>query len=157
MKKMHLIILFSLFFFFVAQAQFNVCPNGNYNMGIIYSHAVGDEVYWASRRDVTGTIVTADGGNTWTVNSFVDPRAFPVYCIHAFDANTAFITASTIYKTTDRGTTWTPAAGVFTNSASFPNTIHFFDQNNEDNAWAQSFHFHLICLNQHLAPLEEFL
>ena len=97
MKKMHLIILFSLFFFFVAQAQFNVCPNGNYNMGIIYSHAVGDEVYWASRRDVTGTIVTADGGNTWTVNSFVDPRAFPVYCIHAFDANTAFITASTIY------------------------------------------------------------
>ena len=38
--------------------------------------------------------------------------------------------ASTIYKTTDRGTTWTPATGVFTNASSFPNTIHFFDQNN---------------------------
>ncbi|MDZ7623614.1 MAG: hypothetical protein U5J96_04085 [Ignavibacteriaceae bacterium] len=36
-----------------------------------------------------------------------------------------------IYKTTDRGTTWTVASGVFLqNSASFPNTIHFFDQNN---------------------------
>ena len=54
----------------------------------------------------------------------------PVYWIHAFNADTAFVVASTIYKTTDRGTTWTPATGVFANATSFPNTIHFFDQNN---------------------------
>ena len=84
----------------------------------------------ASRRDVTGTIVTTDGGNTWTQSSFTDPKAMPVYCIHAFNADVAFVTSSTIYKTTNRGTTWTPATGIFTNSASFPNTIHFFDQNN---------------------------
>ena len=83
-----------------------------------------------ARRDVTGTIVTTDGGDTWTLSSFTDPKAFPVQCLHAFDANTAFVVASTIYKTTDRGTTWAPVSGVFTNSASFPNTIHFFDQNN---------------------------
>ncbi len=99
-------------------------------MGVVYAYAVDDQVYWASRRDVTGTIVTTDGGNTWTQSNFTDPKAFPVYCIHAFNADVAFVTASTIYKTTNRGTTWTAATGVFTNSASFPNTIHFFDQNN---------------------------
>jgi hypothetical protein len=111
-------------------AQFNICPTGSYTRGEVYAHAVNDQIYWASRRDVTGTIVTTDGGSTWTQCSFTDPKAFPVQCIHAFDANTAFVTASTIYKTTNRGTTWTPATGVFTNSASYPNTIHFFDQNN---------------------------
>ena len=126
-------LLLSFLFLFVqlsVQAQFNVCPTGSYNCGVVYAHAVDDQVYWGSRRDVTGTIVTTDGGNTWTQSSFTDPKAIPVYCIHAFDANIAFVTASTIYKTTNRGTTWTPATGVFTNSASYPNTIHFFDQNN---------------------------
>jgi hypothetical protein len=130
MKRLYLIILFVIIAQAGIQAQFNVCPHGTYNMGIIYSHAIGDEVYWASRRDVTGTIVTTDGGNTWTLGSFVDPKAFPVYCIHAFNADTAFVVASTIYKTTDRGTTWAAATGIFNNSSSFPNTIHFFDQNN---------------------------
>jgi photosystem II stability/assembly factor-like uncharacterized protein len=130
MKKLHLIILFFIFFYVVAQAQFNICPMGSYTYGVGPVHAVDDQVFWASRNDATGTIVTTDGGNTWAQSSFTDPKAFPVYCIHAFDANTAFVTASTIYKTTNRGTTWTPAPGVFTNSTSFPNTIHFFDQNN---------------------------
>ena len=129
-KKFYLIIFVLLFFQVVVIAQFNVCPHGSYNMGVIYSYAVDDEVYWASRRDVTGTIVTSDGGNTWTTSNFTDPKAFPVYCIHAFNADVAFVTASTIYKTTDRGTTWTAATGVYNNASSFPNTIHFFDQNN---------------------------
>jgi len=126
-------LLLSLLFLFVqlsVQAQFNICPHGTYNMGVIYSYAVDEQVFWASRRDVTGTIVTTDVGNTWTLGSFTDPKGYPVMCIHAFDANTAFVTASTIYKTTDRGTTWTAATGVFNNASSFVNTIHFFDQNN---------------------------
>ena len=128
MKKFYLIIFTVLFFQLSVLAQFNVCPSGTYTRGVVYAHAVDDQIYWASRRDVTGTVVTTDGGNTWTVSSFSDPA--PVYCIHAFNADTAFVVASTIYKTTDRGTAWTPISGVFTNSASFPNTIHFFDQNN---------------------------
>jgi photosystem II stability/assembly factor-like uncharacterized protein len=128
MKKYFLIVFTFLFVQLNVLAQFNVCPHGTYNKGIVYSYAVDDQIYWASRRDVTGTIVTTDGGNTWTVSSFSDPA--PVYCIHAFNADTAFVIASTIYKTTDRGTTWTPVTGVFTNGASFPNTIHFFDQDN---------------------------
>jgi photosystem II stability/assembly factor-like uncharacterized protein len=130
MKKFYSIIVVFLFIHLSVQAQFNVCPHGTYNMGTVYSYAVDDQVYWASRRDVTGTTVTADGGNTWTTSSFTDPKAYPVYCIHAFNADVAFVTASTIYKTTDRGTTWTAVSGAFTNSASFPNTIHFFDENN---------------------------
>jgi len=130
MKRSYSIIFVFLVVQLSVQAQFNICPSGAYTRGEVYSHAVNDQIYWASRRDVTGTIVTTDGGSTWTINSFTDPKGFLVYCINAFDANTAFITASTIYKTTNRGTTWTPATGVFTNSASYPNTIHFFDQNN---------------------------
>ena len=130
MKRLYSIIFAFLLFNLSAQAQFITCPTGTYTRGEVYAHAVNDQIYWASRRDVTGTIVTTDGGNTWTLSSFTDPRNFPVYCIHAFNANTAFVVASTIYKTTDRGNTWTPATGLYTNSASFPNTIHFFDQNN---------------------------
>jgi hypothetical protein len=129
-KKCYSIIFVFLFVQLSVQAQFNVCPHGTYNMGVMYSYALDDQVYWASRRDVTGTIVTTDGGNTWTTSSFTDPKAFPVYCIHAFNADVAFVTASTIYKTTNRGTTWNAANGVYNNASSFPNTIHFFDQNN---------------------------
>jgi hypothetical protein len=132
MKKSYLIIIAFLFVLLQTgtQAQFNICPQGSYDKGVIYICAVNDQIFWASRRDVTGTIVTTDGGNTWTVSSFTDPQNKPVYCIHAFNADTAFVVASTIYKTTDRGTTWTAATGVYNNAASFPNTIHFFDQNN---------------------------
>jgi photosystem II stability/assembly factor-like uncharacterized protein len=129
MKSFLLSLLF-LFVQLIIYAQFNVCPTGSYTRGEVFAHAVDDQIYWASRRDIAGTIVTTDGGNTWTSGSFTDPRNFGVSCIHAFDANTAFLVASTIFKTTDRGTTWTPATGVYTNSSSYPNTIHFFDQNN---------------------------
>jgi hypothetical protein len=128
MKKCYLIIFTFLFVQTSVLAQFNICPSGTYTRGVVYAHAVDDQIYWASRRDVTGTIVTTDGGNTWTSSSFTDAAA--VYCIHAFNADTAFVVASKIYKTTDRGTTWNLVSGLFTNAASFPNTIHFFDQNN---------------------------
>ncbi|MBE0539158.1 MAG: T9SS type A sorting domain-containing protein [Ignavibacterium sp.] len=130
MKKFYLIIFTFLLFQPCVLAQYNICPSGSYNSGVDYAYAVDDQVYWASRRDVTGTIITTDGGNTWTINSFTDPKGNPVYCIHAFNADTAFVISSSIYKTTNRGTNWIPVTGVFTNSASFPNTIHFFDQNN---------------------------
>ncbi len=130
MKKIYSIFFVLIFAQLSVHAQFNICPQGSYNMGVLYAYAVDEQIYWASRRDVTGIIVTTDAGNTWTENSFSDPQNKPVYCIHAFDANTAFVVSSTIYKTTDRGTTWTAATGVFTNASSFPNTIHFFDQNN---------------------------
>lgn len=130
MKRFNLIIFAFLFIQLCAQAQFNVCPTGTYTMGVSFTYAVNDQIYWASRRDVTGTIVTTDGGNTWTLGSFTDPKGASVYCIHAFNADTAFVVASTIYKTTDRGATWKAATGVFTNASSFSNTIHFFDQDN---------------------------
>jgi len=130
LKKFNLLIFAFLFIQLCAHAQFNVCPTGSYPYGVVYAHAVNEQIYWASRRDVTGTIVTTDGGNTWTVSSFTDPKNYPVFCIHAFNADTAFVVASTIYKTTDRGAKWTSVTGVFNNASSFANTIHFFDQDN---------------------------
>ena len=129
-KKFYFIIFACLIFQLSVLAQFNVCPTGSYTQGVVFAHAVDEQIYWAVRRDVPGTIVTTDGGNTWAVNSFVDPKNFGVSCVHAFNADIAFLVASTIFKTTDRGTTWSAATGVFTNPSSFPNTIHFFDQNN---------------------------
>ena len=74
MKKCYLIIFTFLFVQTSVLAQFNVCPSGSYTRGVVHAYAVNDQIYWASRRDVTGTIVTTDGGNTWTVSSFTDPR-----------------------------------------------------------------------------------
>ena len=110
-----------------ANAQWvHISINGAYR----YSDAVNDQIFWAGRSDVTGTSCTTDGGQTWEMSTFTDPKGWPVYCIDALNHDTAFTTTSTIYKTTDGGTTWTAATGVFNNALSFPNVIHFFDQNN---------------------------
>ncbi|MDZ7623151.1 MAG: hypothetical protein U5J96_01710 [Ignavibacteriaceae bacterium] len=82
-------------------------------------------------RDVTGTIVTTDGGNTWTQSSFTRSlKTFGVSCVHALNADIAFVVASTIYKTTNRGTTGQQLQVCLPIQVSFPNTIHFFDQKN---------------------------
>lgn len=86
---------------------------------------------------------TTDGGNTWTASTVnltgtVNPG---LSMICSTDANTAYIAAyknsigkAGIWKTTDGGTSWTlqtnAANNMYTNSASFPNVVYFFDANN---------------------------
>ena len=73
-----------------------------------------------------GTFCTTDGGQTWDMVRFSDPSS--VYCIDALNADTAYVVASDIYKTTNRGNTWVKQITTF--STGFANCIHFFDPNN---------------------------
>lgn len=113
--------------------------------GIKYMHAVDENVVWATAYDGSGgTAViqeftrTTDGGETWVPGTVNNATGLEFSMIFALDANTAWApmyrsTGSTpqgIYHTSDGGATWTrQASASFSNSASFPNVVHFFDAN----------------------------
>jgi photosystem II stability/assembly factor-like uncharacterized protein len=118
----------------------------NASTGVRYMDAVDANTAWcigydgsgsqASYRDVA---VTTDGGTTWTAHVINGPSgsAEPAM-INALSGTEAWApvhsagTASGLYHTTDGGATWTRAgdANMYTNGASFPNVVHFFDANN---------------------------
>jgi photosystem II stability/assembly factor-like uncharacterized protein len=81
---------------------------------------------------------TTDGGTTWTPKVINGAVGLSISMITAVDGNTAWAalyknTGGTqgIYKTTDGGTTWArQTTATFSNSASFPNIVYFWDANN---------------------------
>jgi len=95
--------------------------------------------------DVSAVAVTTDGGVTWT--SF-DPVNLEnavnmgISMVFPTDANTAYIAAfkrtqgsvgdQGLWKTTDGGNTWLRinTNSMYSDAASFPNLIYFFDDNN---------------------------
>jgi len=92
--------------------------------------------------DITAVGVTVDGGATWTT---YDPLSLPggvglgISMVYPTDENTAYIAAYArsfghggLWKTTDRGATWTQisTSTMYTNSNSFPNIIYLYDDNN---------------------------
>lgn len=114
--------------------------------GIKYMDAVSDQVVWASAYDGSGAAAviqeftrTINGGETWTPGVINNATGLEISMIDGVDANTAYVAMyrssgsnpQGIYKTTDGGVTWTrQASASFSNSASFPNVVHFFDANN---------------------------
>ncbi|MEI6455522.1 MAG: T9SS type A sorting domain-containing protein [bacterium] len=149
MKKILLSIFAIVAIVISTQAQW-IEQNSNLadSRGIDYMSAVDASVVWAaaydgttpanSCRDYTKTI---DGGTTWvagTVTTATGTTGLKFAMIEAVDANKAWapmFRASGskpmgIYATTDGGTTWAKQeTAPFTNSASFPNCLHFWDAN----------------------------
>jgi len=82
---------------------------------------------------------TVDGGATWVPGVINIPATLDIGCITAVSAQKAWIavfdsvTASTndgIYATVDGGATWTKqTTALFSNTASFPNVVYFFNEN----------------------------
>lgn len=114
--------------------------------GVRYVSAVDTNVVWICSYDGSGGGAnrqdfshTSDGGATWTAGTVPVPADYDWSMIYGLDANTAwamFFNATTgvgggIYKTTDGGATWNQqgAGTMWTNSASFPNVVHFWDAN----------------------------
>jgi photosystem II stability/assembly factor-like uncharacterized protein len=113
--------------------------------GIMNIYPVSDQILWAAAYDGSGgtngcqdITKTTNGGTTWTPHVINGATGLQTSMIVAIDANTAWAfmykasgsNPQGVYKTTDGGTTWTrqPSA-TFSNSASFPDWIWFWDAN----------------------------
>jgi photosystem II stability/assembly factor-like uncharacterized protein len=114
--------------------------------GIKYMHAVSDQVVWATAYDGSGSAAviaeftkTTNGGDLWTPGVINNATGLEPGMIFAIDENTAYVPLyrssgslpQGIYVTQDGGATWArQTTAAFSNAASFPNVVHFFDANN---------------------------
>jgi len=113
--------------------------------GINYMSAVDSNIVWASAYDdVTPTgpcsdfTRSLDGGATWTPGTIPGTTGLASSMIFALSATKAYVamykvsgtSPMGIYMTADGGATWSrQASATFSNSASFPDCIHFFNDN----------------------------
>lgn len=113
--------------------------------GIKFMCAVDANIVWATGYDGSGSgayiqefTKTLNGGNLWTAGTIPNCTGLELSMIYAVDGNTAWVpmyrqTGSNpqgIYKTSDGGATWArQTTALFTNAASFPNCVHFFNAN----------------------------
>ena len=118
------------------------------NRGINYMWAVDTNVVWAAGYNVsnpTGACqdftLTLDGGTTWNPGIINDCQGLASAMIFAMDSNKAWVPMyrvsgskpQGIYTTADGGATWTrQTTASYSNGASFPNCVHFF---NETDGW----------------------
>lgn len=114
--------------------------------GVKYLHAVDSLVAWGTAyngADLTDVIQeftkTVDGGNTWVMGKVNGTVGLEPSMVFALSKDTAYIPMYRtegslpmgIYQTKNGGTTWTrQSTASFSNTASFPNVVHFFDKNN---------------------------
>lgn len=113
------------------------------NRALNFMSAVDSNIVWATAGDdanPTGACSdfsrSTDGGTTWTPGTITNTQGLASAMIFAVDANTAYVpmykVSGTkpmgIYATFDGGTTWSrQTSASFSNSASFPNCVHFFN------------------------------
>jgi len=113
--------------------------------GIKYMCAVDSNVCWGTAYDGTGGSAviqeftkTVNGGTTWTPGVVNGTSGLELSMIYALNKDTAYVAmyktsgsnAQGIYVTKNGGTSWTrQASAAYSNAASFPNVVHFFNAN----------------------------
>lgn len=113
--------------------------------GINYMSAVDSNIVWASAFDnnmPTGACSdftrTINGGNNWIHGVVNNTQGLASAMIFGMSSTKAYIAMykvngtkpQGIYVTTDGGTTWTrQTTALYSNSASFPDCVHFFNNN----------------------------
>lgn len=118
------------------------------DIGINYMWAVDTNCVWASGYNTANPqgesqhfTRTLDGGDTWTPGLINDCQGLAPAMIFGMDADKAWVPMyrisgnkpQGIYTTADGGATWSrQTTASYSNSASFPNVVHFF---NETDGW----------------------
>jgi PKD repeat protein len=114
--------------------------------GITDMYAVDASVVWAAAYDGTAPTnacqdftMTSNGGTLWNGGTVTGATGTSIANIVAIDDMNAWTihyypsgsgTKDGVYHTTDGGTTWTQqTTATFSNAASFPDCIHFWDAN----------------------------
>jgi hypothetical protein len=111
--------------------------------GISYMSAVDSNIVWGSAFDdgnpagaCSDFTRSLDGGTTWIPGTITNTTGLASAMIFAIDDNKAYVpmykVSGTkpmgIYVTEDGGATWTrQTSATYSNSASFPNCVHFFN------------------------------
>ena len=141
MKKITLFLYLLLSFSFSYSQTFEARATGYpTNVTTSYISIATNDIIWAKSQDPSQYFsVSTDGGNNWTnTTSSGIASGTNVNSLSAVNATTAYIgcyssdaTQNGVFKTTNSGLVWTkqPTAS-FSNSLSFVNYIHFFDENN---------------------------
>ncbi|MCX6282226.1 MAG: C10 family peptidase [Bacteroidetes bacterium] len=112
---------------------------------VTYLSVVDSNVVWGTAADGTNLqgacsdfTRTLDGGTTWTPGVITNTTGLASAMIFATDSNTAYVAMYKvsgskpmgIYMTSDGGATWArQTTAAFSNSASFPDMVHFFNAN----------------------------
>ena len=110
---------------------------------VTYMSAVDSNVVWGTAADANNLAAacsdftkTTNGGNTWTPGVITNTTGLASAMIFAMDASTAYVAMFKvsgtkpmgIYMTSDGGATWArQASASFSNAASFPDVVHFFN------------------------------
>jgi photosystem II stability/assembly factor-like uncharacterized protein len=113
--------------------------------GINYMHAADSNSVWATAFDVTNPTGacsdftrTTNGGVTWTPGVITNTTGLGSAMVFAMDSMKAYVPMykvsgskpKGIYFTSDGGVTWTKqTTASFNNVNSFPNCVHFFNEN----------------------------
>jgi len=108
-----------------------------------YISAVDSNIVWATASDgnnMTGACSdftkTVNGGNKWTPGTITNTTGLASAMIHAIDSSKAYVAmfkvsgnkSMGIYMTSDGGATWArQTTASYSNSASFPDVVHFFN------------------------------
>ncbi|MDO9257134.1 MAG: C10 family peptidase [Bacteroidales bacterium] len=116
------------------------------SFGISHIHAVDSLVAWATAYDgfdanspLQVFTRTINGGETWTPGIIPNCSGLTPSMIFALNADTAYCpmfwqsgtNPQGIYVTKDGGINWSrQATATFSDAASFPNVVHFFDNRN---------------------------
>lgn len=137
MNKFKLLILWAFVLLGIStgkvSAQWNQVLTGQISL-IDELSVVNKDVIWTKDQTGNSVSVSIDGGNSWTT------RSFPTNLVNggigglcAVSATTAYVVISQgakgIYKTTDGGNSWTLQSGAFESTASFPDMIYFWNEN----------------------------
>jgi photosystem II stability/assembly factor-like uncharacterized protein len=112
---------------------------------IKHIHAVDESVVWITAHAGYGQQIlsqvfsrTTDGGATWTPGT-ITTEELSTSMIFALSDQVAFVPMYRsgswtgqpgLFKTSNGGVTWTRQAGVYTDPTSFPDIVHFFNNNN---------------------------
>jgi photosystem II stability/assembly factor-like uncharacterized protein len=114
-----------------ARADLLAAPQQN----VIWSTAADTSNYSGGSKQVARSI---DGGNTWTsINNNAASASQRPSALFAINQDIAFLAMADfvnlgggLYRTTNGGSTWVKATGVYDDAASFPDVVAFFDAQN---------------------------
>jgi photosystem II stability/assembly factor-like uncharacterized protein len=113
------------------------------NRAVTYLSALDSNIVWATASNASNIngpssdfARTLDGGNTWTSGAIPNTTGLRSAMIFAINANKAYVAMARItgskpmgiFVTTDGGVTWLrQSTASFSNPASYPDVVHFFN------------------------------